>query len=286
MKLAILASAACLMASPALANNMCTGSEAGNYNFIGGRLAHTVKAASGADFKVEQSAGSLDNLELLASGKCDVGFVQADALYFWKKEKGAINVDLVAPLYEEYVHLLCNKDAGVRRITSLGASTVVAVGPDGSGSNVTWRVLKSVDQKRYGAVPTSPMSGIRAISKTAEGTDIQCVLFTAGLKTPLINKDADKFASKLALIPTDDGDFDNLRDDKKRPLYSYGEIPGGTYKSLQTGMFTAVKAAKVKALLIAREEWIDKHPKLLDSVINNAAEVLKQPDIVKRLSGD
>lgn len=291
MKIATMA-VGLMLATAGVANaappTLCTGGESGNYHFIGQRLVQQVGAAAGLKMTIKLSTGSMANLEGIAGGACDVAFTQADALYYFKKERpGGLAVDLVAPLYEEYVHFICNREAKIEKITELTKDTIVAIGPDGSGANVTWRVLTSVDPKRYGQVPTRPLAGIRALSKVAEGGDATCMIFTAGLKTGLISKDATSFASKLKLVRADDSDFNNLRDDKKRSLYSFGPIPGGTYKGLQEGFFSSsVPTAKVRALLVVREEWVEKNDKALDAITRAVGEVMKHPDVTKRLAGD
>jgi TRAP-type uncharacterized transport system substrate-binding protein len=255
---------------------VCTGPAGGNYQQAVYKLVQQGKERLNMEL-VDPTNGSLDNIDNLLDGKCDMAPIQGDA---WlvraaKNPQLASTLEKMGPLYYETVHLICNKDAQIGRVTHLrDGKHKVAIGSAGGGSSITWDAFIAAD-KGYGNVPTVPLSGLRAIEKAKLGDEVSCVLFTAALKSPSM-KEADSVSEgKLELIAVDDGDFDGAKDPKtKKPIYNYVDIPSGTYPHLQSGR---VHSVEVQAIWIVRTDWIDKNQRAYDELLR--AKERAQPDI-------
>jgi len=269
---------AAFTATPAFAGklNFCGGPDGGNYNRAAVEIKNQAAGAGGVDLTVYGTAGSWENLQRLSKGECDAALVQNDALRVFraKNPTAAFNIERAGTLYVEHVHFLCNsavaKD-GLKRIPDLKKDKhVIAIGPAGSGSSVTWDSFILADQKLYGDIRTVPLAGLRALEKVKDGSEVSCMLFTSALNSSFVSNDmnAKENNGKVALIPANDGDFDNAKDEKGKPLYSYTQIPGGTYKNIQTGVFSsAVKTVGVDAVIVFNAAWIDANSKDYDAFL-------------------
>lgn len=235
--------------------NVCTGPDGGNYQRA---VIEVMKQAKDRiDIKTIDSRGSIDNLDKLASGACDIAPIQNDAMIVYKRKyaKDAGNLEKAGTLYKEYVHLICNRKSGISRVTDLmGNKYRIAIGPGGSGSAVTWDSFILAD-KRYGDAPTVPLSGLRALEKVKMGDEVACMLFTAALNSGFVLTNVNDAGEYIHLIKTDDGDFANAKDDRGVAIYNYETIPNKTYPKLQDG---SVKTVAVDALWVARSAFIDE----------------------------
>jgi TRAP-type uncharacterized transport system substrate-binding protein len=131
----------------------------------------------------------------------------------------------------------------------------LAIGPIGSGSQVTWNSFILADSK-YDSVLVDPVAGMRAVDKVKDGTDVPCMLFTSGIGSQTVKTINDAAQGKIKLVRVDDGDFGTAKDEKGEKIYTYTDIPGGTYKNIQDGLFSSsVATVAVPAVLILNTSW-------------------------------
>ena len=263
--------------------NFCSGIKDGNYDFAAIQFATQAKGI--LTINIINTAGSLENLAKLDKGECDAAIVQGDSygVYLKQNSHSALNIERGRSLYSEYLHFLCNAASGITRITQLTAANTILVGANGGGTSVTWDNFKLADAKRYGAVQTLPIGGLRGVNKVQEGSDAQCMMFVTGLKSAAINE-ANKVAlnsgGRLLLVAADDSDLPGLKDPKGKPIYTKAEIPSGTYPGgLQpSALFgSSVKTLVVDALFVTNTNYIDAHEgdynALLRAVNNSMAAI-------------
>ena len=268
--LALTASSPAFAAEPP-AFRLCTGSDAGNYF----RAGHILKSkASSARVEVIATQGSLDNLDRLVGGQCDGAFVQADALLVYAAKNAAAlsTIERAGVLYQEQVHLLCNRQAGISRITDLGKANTVAVGPDGSGSRTTWDAFALADKKRFGAVNIDTRAGVRALSAAADGSGVQCALWVGALNAAFLKSDAQAQGDRLVLVRSDDREMvASAKDARGQPVYIYGEIPAGTYPRIQPGGLVygtkALDTIAVDALFVTALPWVNANERGYDALL-------------------
>jgi TRAP transporter TAXI family solute receptor len=266
MKRSLIALAALtLLASPAFAQtakpelNLCTGGETGKYyqtaREIASQLSGTVKV------NVLTSKGSLDNLSGLDSGACDAAIVQSDAYgnYVQTNPVSNLNIERVVPLYNEYAHLICNKDASINKVSDLLKNNrAVAIGEIGTGTRVTWDTWVKQNPD-YAKVPVTRDAGTRAVTKAVDGTEVQCFLFVAGLNSGTINKVNNDAGYALRMVSIDDGSFDDVMDPKGKRVYEFTDMPK-VYPALQDfGFFHdgKVRTLAIGAILVANVSWVD-----------------------------
>src|SRR6266850_329185 len=139
MKKILLALVISFYAHTAWALTIATGPSDGSYFQIAQDIKN-VAGKDGIDLQVMATKGSLENLELLGSGKVDLAIVQLDALRFISDViKQDLGLDLfdkikvVLNLYPEEIHILTNKK-DIQTFYNLEGKRV-SVGPPGGGAD-------------------------------------------------------------------------------------------------------------------------------------------------------
>jgi TRAP-type uncharacterized transport system substrate-binding protein len=259
---------------------LCTGNSSLNYFKAG----HMFKAASqSVAIEVIETKGSLDNLDKLSTGQCDGAFVQSDAMlvYSSKNAKAISGIERAGILYQEQAHMVCNRKLDLGRMVNLTKQHTVAVGPDGSGARTTWDAFVLADKARYSVVNTDARSGVRALSAVAEGSQVQCALVITALNSSFMKNDAQKEGDNVVLVGTDDRDMTKTaKDSRGQPVYTYGEIPAGTYPKIQpTGAVYGTKAIgtiQVDAIFVANTDWINSNETDYDKLLRSFATAKPQ----------
>jgi len=193
MRKIILILAIYLHASMAWAFTIATGPNDGSYFQIAQDIKN-VAAKEKIDIQVAPTQGSLENIDLLGSGKVDLAIVQLDALRFvsdvLKEKKGSDlfdSIKVIMNLYPEEIHILSNKD-DIQTFYHLEGKRV-SIGAKGGGTAVTAAVLLSVyDIKAV----VSFDSFEEAVKKLQQG-DLDAVMFVGGAPVPFIQKLDSKF---------------------------------------------------------------------------------------------
>jgi TRAP transporter TAXI family solute receptor len=147
MKKIFLALILSLLAHAASAATIATGPSDGSYFQIAQDIKN-VAGKEGMEIQVMSTKGSLENIQLLGTGKVDLAIVQLDALRFVSEVlKQQQNMDLfdsikvVLNLYPEEIHVLSNK-SDIQTFYQLEGKRV-SVGTEGGGTAITAAVLLS-----------------------------------------------------------------------------------------------------------------------------------------------
>jgi TRAP transporter TAXI family solute receptor len=196
MKTILLAVVLSLYPQGAFAFTIATGLSDGSYFQIAQDIKNLV-AKDGVELQITSTKGSLENIQLLGSGKVDLAIVQLDALRFvsevLKLQKGLDVFDkikVVLNLYPEEIHVLSNKDE-IKTFYHLEGKRV-SVGTEGGGSAVTAAVLFNV----YDINATVSFDAFEdAVKRMNEGS-LDAVIFVGGAPVPFIGK----LGGKLQLV--------------------------------------------------------------------------------------
>lgn len=132
------------------------GSEKGTYFAIGKSLNKLPKTK----VKVLKTAGSIENIDLIANGKADIGLAQLDVFTDSKMidEKIRGKVKFVLPIYREEIHIITmNQERKKQGLKGLLESSIY-VGPKNSGTAATadiiFSALKIKDKIEFINAPT------------------------------------------------------------------------------------------------------------------------------------
>jgi uncharacterized protein len=248
-----------LYAPSASALTIATGPSDGSYFQIAQDIKNVV-GKEGIDLQVMPTKGSLENIELLGTGKVDLAIVQLDALRFIsdvvKREAGLDvfeRIKVVMNLYPEEIHILTNKKE-IQSFYNLEGKRV-SVGPPGGGTAVTAAVLFNVYDIKS-TVSEEPFE--EAIKRMQQGT-LDAVIFVGGAPVPFIEKLGGKFQFvRLPNNPVLDQIY--LRTTLSRKQYGWAGTDTDTY---------AVPAA-LMGLDKRDEKYVGEMQQLVLSVLNSS----------------
>ena len=258
MKKILLALVLSFYAHTAWALTIATGPSDGSYFQIAQDIKN-VAGKDGIDLQVMATKGSLENLELLGSGKVDLAIVQLDALRFIsdviKKDLGLDLFDkikVVLNLYPEEIHILTNKK-DIQTFYNLEGKRV-SVGPPGGGTAVTAAVLFNIYDIKA-TVSEEPFE--EAVKKMEQGS-LDAVIFVGGAPVPFIGKLSGKFSFvRLPSNPVLDQIY--LRTSLGKQLYGWAGADTETY---------AVPAAMM-GLDKRDEKYVSQVQQLVLTILNN-----------------
>lgn len=261
---------------------MVTGSRTGTYIAFGNDIAREA-AREGVVVRVYDSKGSVDNIRRITSKeKVGLAIVQSDVLGFLSRSRNAESIAtagklrLVAPFYDEEVHILAGKD-----ITSLQdlAGKKVVVGDEGSGSMITAVNIFSI----LGIVPANmyqidPAGGVVAVLNH----EVDALVFVGGKPVKMFKNMEDlakitegKNAGKLAQVH-----FLPVNDPRLLKEYKPATLTHNDYNYISED----IPGVSVTALLVTYDytmkntEYYEKHcrtmQKLTQALYKNSADLI------------
>lgn len=251
-----LATLACGCRSPVLASRKSTPptlrlvtSNPGSSSYRLGSALVRGFASSGANvqLKLVESAGSIQNVQMIESGDADVGFAYADAAYAafsgQPGDRPFHHLRGIAVLQSSQIHLIVGKDSPIRTLADLRGRRV-GVGVPNSGSALTaGLVLKAFDLD-----PTTVQFDWTPAKDAVEhigpgGLDAMLVVATDIYDPITVATQAG-----ARLLPIEGGPIDRLRRDA--PFVHRSAIPKNTYP----GQTSSVHTIAIDNVLICRND--------------------------------
>ncbi|GAA3240911.1 TAXI family TRAP transporter solute-binding subunit [Pseudonocardia petroleophila] len=251
---------------------LATGSARGVYYRLGSALARSWRAELGLVRTpvVLTTAGSLENVALLADGAAEVVFSQVDAAA--ERLVGIAADDPAAPralarIYDDVLHVVVPADSPITTVSGLRGARV-SVGAADSGVSVVARRL--LDAAGLGA---SDVQGVQlglddSVDAMAEGS-VDAFFWSGGLPTPAVEQLAAVVPIRL-LDLTEDGVLDAVR--RRFPVYAPGTVPARGYP----GITTPVTTMLVRNLLLVAAAMPDDLARSLVEVLFAEQEQLAQ----------
>lgn len=205
-----------------------TGGESGTYYAFGGVLSSYVSNNTNVSVTAITSGGSKENIENLAAGDVQLGFVQSDVMsYAYNGERlfdtKVENFSVVAALYMEQVQIVTT-NPDIKSVADLAGKSV-SIGDRGSG---VW--FNAVDV--LSAYDIDPDTGISPVylgfgdsTENLKDKKIDAAFVVAGAPTTSIVDLAT--SGPVYLVSLDEEHVNALL--KVSPYYSAYTIPAGTY---------------------------------------------------------
>ena len=235
--------AALLPAGPAAAQDyetsIVTGGASGTYIQIGRDIAK-IGAECGRSLKVQESAGSLENILAVRDRPLtQLGIAQSDVLEYVRTfqaddpvlARAAKGVRIMFPLYDEEIHVLAKRD--IADLAGL-AGKRVSTGVEGSGNSLTASLLLDLAKVEPAErVKLSPKDSLAALL----AGEIDAFFYVVGAPAALF-AEADIDPQQFHLLP--------LKDPVLQALYTPTRLAAQTYKFQQD----PVEVVAVKAVLV------------------------------------
>ncbi len=256
------------------------GGTGGTYFPLSGEFEGIIEDNTDFDVEVSATGASVENVGSLGNGDADFAMIQNDVGFFAKNGTGLDafeddpieNLQGVATLYPETIHIIIDPEAGIDSIADLeGAS--VNTGDLGSGTQVNaLQILESVaglttddfdeqntdftqaaDQLRDGDVDAAFVVGgwpVGAVEELATTTDVEILNLTAD-EREAAREDASWFADDT--------------------------IPAGTYE----GIDEDVDTVSVQAMIATREEYsADTVESVTEAIFDNTDGLSIKSDFI------
>lgn len=254
---------------------VATGVPGGNYHRVGEKI----KAKGGDKFEIVlvPTSGSGENLKMLKAGTVDAAIIQSDADFVDHE----VNKDGYASktgfnsgeIYSEYITLVVAKDSNISSVRDLKSGNIIYVGPDGSGTAITWKgiVLQNskyeTDPARkdvYKNVAVQNGSYEDALEKVKSDKNA-AMLFVAGSDAPLLERASRDNTYKL--VPVDDAALTGLVDDQGKEVYDALTLVSTAYPKLQSG---ELQTLSVDAMWTVSDAWVKKFGEEATDLVSDA----------------
>ena len=178
----------------------------------------------------QTTQGSVENVDLLAAGSVESGFVQADVAYHAFAGKGRFaktgpvtQLRAIANLYPESLHVVVRREAGISKISELKGKRV-AIGPPESGSAAVAMLLLKAHGLGAKSVKLSTHDPFTAADEMRAGEQ-DAIILVAGAPMPAIEELAHDVP--VDLLPLSGPEIDRLL--RENPFFSRRELPADVY---------------------------------------------------------
>ncbi|MEU0414222.1 TAXI family TRAP transporter solute-binding subunit [Streptomyces griseorubiginosus] len=236
-----------------------TGTRSGVYQKYGDLLNNAIHKDM-PDLKVtlKDTAGSQENVRLVATGKSDFAIAAADAVenYLQKHGPGAGQLRGVARLYDDYVQLVVPADSDIRTVKDLEGKRVSIGAPNSGVRLIANRVLEAAGldpakdiQPRANGINTGPK---------LLGHELDAFFWSGGLPTDGLRTLAKR--SAIRFVPIEPSLVAKLHaEGEPTRYYRATNMPATAYPSIRND--SAVPTMAVSNLLITRS---DLDPELVE----------------------
>ncbi|GAA1172747.1 hypothetical protein F4556_002101 [Kitasatospora gansuensis] len=228
-----------------------TGVQRGVYDRYGQLLRtylHT--AMPGAELRLDNSQGSIDNLDRVASGRDSFAIATADSVASYRGD-GKDRLRGIARLYDDYLQLVVPADSKVQRASDLKGLRV-GVGQSRSGVLlVTKRLLASAGLDPDQDVAAANL-GVGDAADQLKNGQLDAFFWSGGLPTSALSDLSDQFA--IRIVPLGDlAEAVGHGEGGGADAYRAATIPADAYPKARPAA-TAVATLAVPNLLITRDD--------------------------------
>ncbi len=216
--------------------NLLSGLKGGTYE----ALANDIQKSSKQEVIVLNTTGSVYNFRQLITDGNDisVAFIQYDVLIHNEKFNPNLRKDLrvLLPLFlDEEIHLIAKKGSKIKNVSDLNGKNV-AIGESGQGTSVSAAMIKDAVKGEWNDIIMNSIDAQKALEKG----DIDAYFYVGGAPVASLNKLGEE--ANIMLV--------NMEIKSLDEVYSYKEIPGGTYlwqkSSVKTLAVPTILACNVK----------------------------------------
>ncbi|NBD14941.1 MAG: TAXI family TRAP transporter solute-binding subunit [Cyanobacteria bacterium] len=243
---------------------LSTGSPTGYYYRLGQVIEASVEDTVNLDLQVQESEGSLDNLQQLLEGEIDVALVQLDVAEA-KMKTGEIKA--IAVLAEEHIHLITRQttvakaDAEPVTLSDLNSKTI-AIGTPGSGIRFTAeQLLQAARLDTPSSIQTNDVGFSEALDLLSQG-QVDAAFYVGRLGANERLREAFASDPSLKLLSISSG-LTNFLAMQKPGVYRAATIPEGIYGVFPNVPNQTVSSLTTPTVLITRPDANPKTVRLI-----------------------
>ena len=255
--------------------SIATGGTGGVYYPMGGGLAAVLsKHVAGMSATAEVTGGSVDNLNLINSGKPYLAFTMADAakdaLDGDGKFKGKkVDLKTLLVLYPNRMHVVTVESTGIKSMKDLKGKRISTGSPGSATEVMAFRLLEAAGLDKDKDVKRERL-GVSESVNAIKDRKIEAFFWVGGLPTAAVTDLANSPGMKIAMIDHA-GEVDAMNK-KYGNLYFKDVIPKATY----SGMPQDNQIASVANILVANGKMSDEEAyKIVKAIFDNKEELVR-----------
>jgi uncharacterized protein len=230
---------------------IATGEQGDVYSLLGQALAGAARDRLAVDAQVLNTAGSLENLRMVADGRADVGFATVDLVKLAVDGDapfaGALPLVTLARLYDDYLQIVLRADSGIAQISDL-TNLAVSIGAVNSGTDVVVSRVLEAGGHDLPDIDARRLSPARSAEALRSG-DISAFFVTGGLPTPAVARLAEQGPIRLLSIPGEVGELQAQFGE----YYLVRSVTRGTY-----GLTDEIATLGIPTVLVVRRDMPDE----------------------------
>lgn len=255
--------------------SIATGGTGGVYYPMGGGLAAVLsKHVAGMSATAEVTGGSVDNLNLISSGKPYLAFTMADAakdaLDGDGKFKGKkVDLKTLLILYPNRMHVVSVEATGIKSMKDLKGKRISTGSPGSATEVMAFRLLEAAGLDKDKDVKRERL-GVSESVNAMKDRKIEAFFWVGGLPTAAVTDLANSPGMKIALI--DHANEVDAMNKKYGNLYFKDVIPKATY----SGMPEDNQIASVANILVANGNMTDAQAyNIVKAIFDNKPELVR-----------
>ncbi|MEO5699294.1 MAG: TAXI family TRAP transporter solute-binding subunit [Casimicrobiaceae bacterium] len=230
--------------------NVLTGGTSGVYYPLGVALGNVIgKAVPSAKTSVQSTKASVENLNLLQSGRGEIAFTLGDSLSdAWKgNEEAGFKTPLkklrgIAAIYPNYIQIVARADTGIKTLADLKGKKI-SVGAPKSGTELNARAVLGAAGLSYNDFSKVEYLPFGESVELMKNRQLDATLQSAGLGVASLRDLAAAMDIVVVSVPADV--IKKIGD----PAYIAAPIPANTYK----GQTSDVNTAAVQNYLVTHD---------------------------------
>jgi len=231
-----------------------TGIDGGGYSQIG-ELYRSELARDDIDISLRETAGSIENVELLLSGEVDVALVQGGI-----DIPAESNLQSLGAVFLEPIAIFRHASGALARNPGEWQGLQIASGSKGSGTRAAAQALIDAAGLQAAGITLLEAGGVAALD-AVRSNQADAAFFVSPLDTPyLVEAISDPQIVFVPLSPVDAVAY-------RLPGARAVTVPAGAISLKPLRPPEAVEALALRASIIARK---DLHPALVDRIVNAA----------------
>ena len=254
--------------------SIATGGTGGVYYPMGGGLANVLsKHVPGMQATAEVTGGSVDNLNLVGSGKPYVAFSMVDAVLDAAKgqqkfQGRKVDVKTLLVLYPNRMHVVTTESTGIKTMADLKGRRISAGSPGSATEIMAFRVMEGAGLDPSKDV-TRERLGVAESANALKDKKIDAFFWVGGLPTAAVTDLASTPGIKIRMI--DHADAVDAMNKKWGNLYYADVITKSTY----AGMAADNKMASVANILVANTSMPDEQAyKIVKAIFDHQKDLI------------
>ena len=266
--------------------SIATGGTGGVYYPMGGGLASVLsKHVPGMSATAEVTGGSVDNLNLINSGKPYLAFTMADAAKDaldgdGKFKNKKVDLKTLLVLYPNRMHVVTVDGTGIKSMKDLKGKRISTGSPGSATEVMAFRLLEAAGLNKDKDVKRERLSVAESVNAIKD-RKIEAFFWVGGLPTAAVTDLANSPGMKIVMI--DHSNEVEAMNKKYGNLYFKDVIPKSTY----SGMAEDNKIASVANILVANAKMPDDEAyKIVKAVFDNKEELVRTHQEYATLSID